>query len=115
MFRTDKVEGIRFFTKPETLNLDAKRIQDLVDLSQATMEPPVTVRKSWEEVLGFIDHPLNLGDLPSHTQAVEAVIPLVSRVSTQVSDRSLREGAVRNIQSSRRLNPKINHKGSFKA
>ena len=105
--------GIRYFIKPSTLNLGATSIRELVDLDKATMEPPITLKLSTEELQQIVHEPYDFKDIPCHTQAVEAVIPLVTRMSRKVADRNLREGAVKNIKESRKSNPKIHHKGSL--
>jgi len=94
--------------------LGAKKVMDLVDLDRARSEPPVSIRLSKQELLQLKEVPLDLGDIPCHTQAVEAVIPLVTRASLKVSDRILREGFVRNVRNARDLNPNISHKAYFK-
>ena len=78
------------------------------------MEPPITIHKPISEVEEFVNIPLTLPGVPCNTQAVESVIPLVTKVSKKVANKSLREGAVRNVQRCRKKNPKIECKRQFK-
>ena len=77
------------------------------------MEPPIAKRKPITEVEEFVNIPLTLPGVSCNTQAVESVIPLVTKMSKKVANRSLREGAVRNVQSCREKNPKIEGKRQF--
>ena len=64
-------------------------------------------RKQFDIELKFVN-------LPSHTQAVERHIKLVTEVSSRVSGQSQREGAIMTTLASRKKMPKFNFKSQFK-
>ena len=93
--------GIRYFTKPSTLNLGATTAQEGVDLDKVTLEPPITIKLSTEQLQQIVEeqrHPLPHPGC--HT-------------SRKVANKHLQEGAIKNIKESRKSNPKIHDNGSI--
>ena len=112
-FRNDQqAGGIRFFECPRSLNLEANCLRDLVGFHETT-EPPVLKDKTLEEILDYAGQPLDLGDIPCHTQSVERVIPLVCAASRKTANVQAREGIVSNTIRSRRSIPSLEHKKDF--
>ena len=104
---------VRYFKCPKDLNLGAQSICEFTDLSKAKNEPPVTIKFSDEELENLKDIPLDLGDMVCNTQAVEHVVPVVTKASKTVTSHQAREGMIFNTLESRKKNPNISSKKFF--
>ena len=104
---------VRHFKFPKDLNLGAKSICEFTDLSKAKTEPPVTIKLTDEELENLKETPLDLGDMECNTQAVERVVPVVTKASKTVTSHQAREGLIFNTLESRKKNPNISSKKFF--
>jgi hypothetical protein len=65
-------------------HLQAKIYVDLVDWSvEQKTEPPLTMKLSEDVILSAFEKPLLLPSYPSHTQAVERTVPVVTAACQQ--------------------------------
>ena len=111
-YRYPATESVRLFKVPPSLNLQAERIEDLSPLRLCETEPPLTKGYTTEEILRICEQPLDLGDVPCHTQSVERITPLVCTAARKSANLSSREGIVSNTICSRQKNPSLEHKGA---
>ena len=100
------------------INFGASTYYDMIerdDITESTLTKDITRvcimdclnRKQFDIELKFVN-------FPSHTQAVERHIKLVTEVSSRVSGQSQREGAIMTTLASRKKMPKFNFKSQFK-
>ena len=88
------------------LNPSATSIQalNLKALSEATMEPPLTLNLNGPQLLSFLTSPLKT-DLAVMSVAVERAVKEVTRVAEKASSAVERDGIVFQTISSRQKNP----------
>ena len=84
--------------RPASLDLKSKNLEGLINIDLASLEPPVT---KGMDITPYIDIPLRI-DIPCNSQAVEAIIPIVTAASLKTANRAARDGIVRNTIASRR-------------
>ena len=74
---------MRKFKRPRSINLDAKHYSQLVDFDQLSLitEPPLTIGLSLDEITSMAKP-----EFHCHTQDVERLVHLISRVSKSSAD-----------------------------
>ena len=83
--RKPKVQVVRSFHKPKSLNWSAESYVDLLDWSSIqNLEPPLTMDCSAEELSEQIDDFTALGipSIPCHTQAQSLTITLLKQIAS---------------------------------
>ena len=76
-------------------------------LSEATMEPPLTLRLGGPQLLSLLETPLKT-DLPNMTVAVERAVKEVTRVADRASSAMERDGIVFQTVAAREKFPREN-------
>ena len=99
-------EHPRQFILPE-INLQAASYIDMVDWSS---QPPFTLDLTKATLLGVIEEPFLLPNNPSHTQAVERNVRVVTKAATKRVTQSSWHQLILQLEKSRKLVPKFNTK-----
>ena len=103
-------EHPRQFILPE-INLQAASYIDMVDWSsQPCIMPPFTLDLTKATLLGVIEEPFLLPNNPSHTQAVERKVRVVTEAATKRVTQSSWHQLILQLEKSRKLVPKFNTK-----
>jgi hypothetical protein len=114
--REAKSTTIRRFEIPD-FNFDAEDYIDLIEWQRCELtEPPMTSRISDEDLQQMVidgDVP-QMKRFPSHTQAVERCVKLVSEASSAVCGTDSRDGYIFSKLSSRNVMPSFNTKREYK-
>ena len=96
---------------PPKINLKAENYYDLVDWStEPCTEPPLTLDFSEEKLLNVISQPYTLPNYPSHTQAVERKVRVVTEAADKRVGHSSRHQLILQLEKSRNLVPRFNTK-----
>lgn len=113
------VLNLRRFSVP-VINFSAKEYYDLISWQDITItEPPLLAHLSVEALWQLVRDPDNktiakdILKLPSHTQAVERAVKVVSEASLSVCGSERRDGVIRNKMQARSLMPKFNTKKEY--
>jgi len=113
-----KKSALRIFEVPTSINLEASDYVDLLDWQSVDLtEPPLTKSLSDEDLTdnaknGKIAGP-EISSYPSHTQAVERYIRVVTEASGSVFGAENRDSYVRAKLASRQKIPKFESKQYF--
>ena len=99
---------------PRELNWNAQCVADLVDLSAACTEPPLTLSLSDEDVQGFVDSPFKPLKYKSNSQFVERQVKDTSAAVSKVTGEDRQDGLTLNKCASRKKVPSIRKKTTFK-
>lgn len=116
--RGENIMYVRSFVIPK-FNFAATKYYDIIDWQNITyQEPPVTKGLSEEQLLQVVADPHSsvlsyTKNYPSHTQAVERAVKLVTQVSNTVCDQNRRDGVIRSTLESRAAMPKFETKKDF--
>jgi hypothetical protein len=107
----------RIFQLPE-LNFDCTDYISIIDWKNSqtqVTEPPLTMGLTDEEIDSFISSKtiFNFSNYPSHTQAVERHIKLVTEASSSVCSHDAREGFIQARLASRKRIPSFDTKKQF--
>lgn len=110
-------EGIRIFRIPE-INFDAKEYFNLIDWTEIS-EPPLTFDIADDELKKMIQKNEEIATIdfprfPSHTQAVERSVKLVTEASAAVCGANSRDGFIRARLESRKTMPNFATKSDYK-
>ena len=107
--------GIRKFIKPN-INVDAEDYYQLVDYNNSWLESILTEKLTLNQLLHAKEtfEILELPNYPSHTQAVERVIRLISETSTMSACKNQRDARIRITLETRKIMPCFNSKQDFK-
>ena len=116
--RSNPVAGIRKFTIPD-LNFNSSDYIELIDWhTTAITEPPLIVDVSDAVVADLVksgDSPIvDFPRFPSHTQAVERCVKLVTQASAAVCGQTSRDGFIRSRLEGRRIMPTFNTKAQYR-
>ena len=116
--RSNPVVGIRKFTIPD-LNFNSSDYIELIDWhTTAITEPPLIVDVSDAVVADLVksgDSPIvDFPRFPSHTQAVERCVKLVTQASAAVCGQTSRDGFIRSRLEGRRIMPTFNTKAQYR-
>lgn len=95
-----KKAGIRKLKVPK-LNFKATKISEVCPWKDAT-EPNITSGLSNEELLKFTEAPLELQNIPCHTQAVEREVKLTTQASAAVAGIENQQGFAFNVIAARK-------------
>ena len=97
---------------PEIL-LDAETYDNALDWKTVErLEPPFLRDFKNEEILTFLDTPLNIS-VPHHTQYVERAIRVSNEAGKRAASLEMREGMARAIFEDRKKRPKCETKKDF--
>lgn len=113
--RKESRHGIRVFVVPE-VKFDATEYTEMICWrSHSVTEPPVTRHFTTEEIQALISsgEKINAIKFPSHTQAVERLIKLVTDASDAVIGEDRRDGFIRTRIASRSKMAKFDTKQQF--
>jgi hypothetical protein len=116
--RSQRVAGIRKFTVPK-LNYDSSDYFELIDWHHTEItEPPLIVDLSDAVITDFVksgESPIvDFPRFPSHTQAVERCVKLVTQASAAVCGQTSRDGFIRSRLEGRRIMPTFNTKAQYR-
>ena len=103
-------EHPRQFILPK-INLQAASYIDMVDWSsQPCIKPPFTLDLTKATLLAVIEEPYLLPNYPSHTQAEERKVRVVTEAATKRVTQSSWHQLILQLEKSRKLVPKFNTK-----
>ena len=96
---------------PPKINLQPASYTEMVDWSsQPCTELPLTLDLTKATLLAVIEEPYLLPNYPSHTQAVERKVRVVTEAATKRVTQSSRHQLILQLEKSRKLVPKFNTK-----
>ena len=88
--------SVRSYKTPESLNLQANSIKELIDWETETvLEPVLTCCLLPDEIRQFLDKPMTVPYFPAHGQCFERAVKLVTEASQQVFGWNKRDGYIR--------------------
>ena len=91
--------------KPRPLNWNAQTIGELIDLTKAETEPPLTQGCSMAEVLGFLEEPFKYPPYKCNSQFVKRAVKTTSKIVANYPGHDEQDGAILNTESSRAKMP----------
>ncbi|CAH0555136.1 unnamed protein product [Brassicogethes aeneus] len=106
---------LRIFKIPP-LNWNAKDYTEMIDWSECCItEPPLTIDIKSEDLLAAIENKsfINFSKLPSHTQAVERCVKIITEASSKVCGHSSRDGFIRVKIEARKNLPMFDNKKQY--
>ena len=92
---------VRKYRQPK-VNQNAKSYHELINVSMATTEPPITIPLTNEDLIKIRDVPLVMKH-PYHNQCVERHIKVITDASMKVAGRDARDGLIRTVLKSRKI------------
>jgi hypothetical protein len=115
--RSTRVAGIRKFTVP-ALNYDSSDYLELIDWQNTNLtEPPLITDLSDAVIKDLVTNGestiVDFPRFPSHTQAVERCVKLVTQASAAVCGQTSRDGFIRSRLEGRRIMPTFNTKAQY--
>ena len=104
----------RRYAVPQTVNLEAEKLQDLINWDkEAITEPVFTVKLSLKQLEELKDHPIELPNYSIHTQSCERAVKSVTEAAAAVSGWEKRDGVVKAQVNHRTLQPVLKSKKHF--
>ena len=111
----DSCVNVRRFEVPKAINTNAESFFEMVNLDDSDFrQPPAINDLSSSEIASIADNPLKL-DHPSHNQAVERHVKVVTEASGQVVGYERRDGLICQKLKSHMIMKKFNTKQQFVA
>ena len=94
------------------LNNKATNLKDLIDWDGAT-EPIITSSFSKEQLLEFVEKPMEVAYIPCHTQAIERAVKEVTAAAGAVCGAVRRDGFIRGRAKHIEMMPRMNSKKDY--
>ena len=106
---------VRPFKVPQTINLDACDIKELIDWEKEVITEPIfTANMSLVQLNALIVSPLQLPLYSLHTQSCERAVKLVTEAAQSVCGWDKRDGFIRTQLRNRELMPLFKSRKDFK-
>ena len=100
--------------KNPTLNIDAKKLVELIEWSSDVHEPLLTCSMSKENLLELETVPMEVMDFPVHAQSIERCVKEVTRASAIVYGEDRRDGYIKATLAHRQILPTNQSKKDLK-
>ena len=104
----------RRYCVPQTVNLEATCLRDLINWdNEVITEPVFTAKMSLSQLQELRDHPIELPQYSVHTQSCERAVKSVTEAAASVSGWEKRDGFVKAQVKHRTLQPILKSKKHF--
>ena len=111
--RSKIVKTVRKY-KPQEINWRADSVENLVDLTNAESEPPLTMNISDREVEGLVVKPLEIREYECISQFVERAVKSTTEAAAVVTGGDRQDALTLNKNVARKKTPNIQHKKYYK-
>ena len=106
--------GLREYTVPKTVNLQATSLQDLIDWTSEELSEPVFTAKLSVKQLESLKHaPLVIPKYSIHTQSCERAVQMVTNAAMTVTSQARRHAIIQSKNRTRSLLPTLTSKKYF--